>query len=248
MDRIEFHCAGSYSELSPWQREEICLRMEDDRRDFQELYREMVLILLMGDPSRKNKKRVQRLLSEISIEQLLPLGKFLLTDRDLFSFPEIWDGLTTPLPRLSNCTIRQFSVADMLFYQYSKKREELYARQLVASLYCWGASEFDPLLLPKIAEVTDSISPGTRAVIVFAYRCTREYIIERYPAVFPKSSYREDTPIFRRQGDYTPFSKVIAAMAMDSTQPLGNWHECSATRLYDFLEILNESILRSKHT
>ena len=248
MDLIEYTCAESFSELNEWQKEEICMRMEDEVRDFEERYREMVLILLLGSPTKKKKKHLHRLLTHVPIAELLPIGKFLLTDKDLYTFPMLGEELKEPMVRMSDCSIRQFSVADALFYKYSKDREEVYARQLVASLYRWEGKEFDPLLLPKIAEVTDKISQGKRASIIYAYRCVREYIIERYPAIFPKDVHQEDKPIFKRQSSYTSFSKVIAAMAMDSTQPLGNWHECSSTRLYDFLDILNESILRNKHT
>lgn len=246
MGRIAIHCAESYVELTEWQKEEICLRMEEEGRDFEARYKEMLVVLLMGTPSKAHQRRVRQLLGEVPLAELLPLGKFLLTDRDLYTFPDIWDGLRTPMVRLSDCTIRQFSVADALYYKYSKGRDALYAKQLVASLYCWSGREFDPLLLPKIAEVTDSISPGKRAAIVYAYRCIREYIIGRYPVIFPKAPEEDEKPVFQRQGGYTPFSKVIAAMAMDSVQPLGNWHECSGTRLYDFLDVLSESIQRSK--
>jgi hypothetical protein len=35
-------------------------------------------------------------------------------------------------------------------------------------------------------------------------------------------------------------------MAMDKHQPLGNWHQCNATRVYDFFEVLTESILQAE--
>ena len=35
-------------------------------------------------------------------------------------------------------------------------------------------------------------------------------------------------------------------MAMDQYHPLGNWHQCNATRVYDFFEVLAESMLQAE--
>jgi len=35
MGEIAIHCAESYAELTEWQKEEICLRMEEEGRDFE---------------------------------------------------------------------------------------------------------------------------------------------------------------------------------------------------------------------
>lgn len=123
--------------------------MEEEGRDFEVRYKEMLVVLLMGTPSKAHQRRVRQLLGEVPLAELLPLGKFLLTDRDLYTFPDIWEGLCTPMVRLSDCTIRQFSVADALFYKYSKGRDVLYAKQLVASLYCWGGRRLTLCCCPR---------------------------------------------------------------------------------------------------
>ena len=242
---MNFTCPQSFSELTQWQREEICYLLLDNSANFEQNYLQMIAILFLREPTKTCRKNVIHLFREVPIRELLPYGKFLLERTDLYEFPQISDKLHTPMARLSDCTIKQFSVSDAIFYKYSQEKKEVYAQQLVASLYHYKGEKFDSLKLPEVAVFTDTISPKRRAQIIFVYRCVREYIIERYPAVFPKGKKEEDKPVFKQKNAYIPFSKVIAAMAMDTTQPLGNWHECSTTRLYDFFDILNEAILRN---
>ena len=191
----------------------------------------------------------QQLLQEVPFTALWQYAEPFLTTEKLYHFREV-TKMIAPAPRLANLTIKQFSVADSLYYRLrlSQYQDELLLRQLMASLYNFFHQPFDVLNLPQVAEHTDKTPINTAYEVAFAYTCCREYIINRFPKVFssPSSTQRGEKPVFRKEATYTPFSKIISVMAMDKHQPLGNWHQCNATRVYDFFEVLTESILQAE--
>ena len=191
----------------------------------------------------------QQLLQEVPFTALWQYAEPFLTTEKLYHFREV-TKMVAPAPRLANLTIKQFSVADSLYYRLrlSQYQDELLLRQLMASLYNLADQPFDVLNLPQVAEHTDKTPITTAYEVAFAYTCCREYIIGKYPKVFssPSSTQRGEKPVFRKEATYTPFSKIISVMAMDKHQPLGNWHQCNATRVYDFFEVLTESILQAE--
>ena len=191
----------------------------------------------------------QQLLQEVPFTALWQYAEPFLTTEKLYHFREV-TKMIAPAPRLANLTIKQFSVADSLYYRLrlSQYQDELLLRQLMASLYNFAHQPFDVLNLPQVAEHTDKTAITTAYEVAFAYTCCREYIIGKYPKVFssPSSTQRGEKPVFRKEATYTPFSKIISVMAMDKHQPLGNWHQCNATRVYDFFEVLTESILQAE--
>jgi len=199
----------------------------------------------------------QQLLQEVPFTVLWQYAEPFLTTEKLYHFPPLTSPfgggkgeVIPPADRLANLTIKQFSVADSLYYRLrlSQYQDELLLRQLMASLYNLPDTPFDVLNLPQVAEHTDKAAITTAYEVAFAYTCCREYIINRFPKVFssPSPSQRGETPIFKKEAAYTPFSKIISVMAMDKHQPLGNWHQCNATRVYDFFEVLTESILQAE--
>ena len=191
----------------------------------------------------------QQLLQEVPFTALWQYAEPFLTTEKLYHFREV-TKMIAPAPRLANLTIKQFSVAGSLYYRLrlSQYQDELLLRQLMASLYNLPDTPFDVLNLPQVAEHTDKTPITTAYEVAFAYTCCREYIIGKYPKVFssPSSTQRGEKPVFRKEATYTPFSKIISVMAMDKHQPLGNWHQCNATRVYDFFEVLTESILQAE--
>lgn len=195
------------------------------------------------------KRTQQQLLLQVPFTALWQYAEPFLTTEKLYHFPDV-TKMVAPAPRLANLTIKQFSVADSLYYRLrlSQYQDELLLRQLMASLYNLPQTPFDVLNLPQVAEHTDKATIATAYEVAFAYTCCREYIIGKYPKVFtsPSSTQRGENPVFRKEATYTPFSKIISVMAMDKHQPLGNWHQCNATRVYDFFEVLTESILQAE--
>lgn len=234
----------TYEELSEQQRGALCrilLKLDNTEKTPVRI----IQILLLHLPKRTQ----QQLLLQVPFTVLWQYAEPFLTTEKLYHFREV-TKMVAPAPRLANLTIKQFSVADSLYYRLrlSQYQDELLLRQLMASLYNLPDTPFDVLNLPQVAEHTDKATIATAYEVAFAYTCCREYIIGKYPKVFssPSSSQKGKKPVFRKEATYTPFSKIISVMAMDKHQPLGNWHQCNATRVYDFFEVLTESILQAE--
>lgn len=232
---------SSWNELSAWQRQEICFLLLQKTNDFEIRFLKIIRILFLKNNTLWDKIRVHKLFKQVPVSQLLTFADFLLKENNLYTFPPISEKLQTPAPRLTDCTIKQFSVVDSIFYKWRISDNQLYLRQLVASLYRFKNNDFHNGDLPRIAEITDKISEKQRAEIGFVYGCIREYIIKKYPYVFSSKS-NENLPAVAHR--YTPFSKVITAMAMETPQPLGNYHDCNRTLVYDFFDVFQENIKR----
>lgn len=233
-----------YEELNEQQRGALC-RILLTLDNTEETPLGIIKVLISHLPNRTQ----QQLLQEVPFTALWQYAEPFLTTEKLYHFREV-TKMIAPAPRLANLTIKQFSVADSIYYRLrlSQYQDELLLRQLMASLYNLPQTPFDVLNLPQVAEHTDKATIATAYEVAFAYTCCREYIIGKYPKVFssPSSSQRGEKPVFRKEAAYTPFSKIISVMAMDKHQPLGNWHQCNATRVYDFFEVLTESILQAE--
>ena len=234
----------TYEELSEQQRGALC-RILLTLDNTEETPLGIIKVLISHLPNRTQ----QQLLQEVPFTALWQYAEPFLTTEKLYHFREV-TKMIAPAPRLANLTIKQFSVADSIYYRLrlSQYQDELLLRQLMASLYNLPQTPFDVLNLPQVAEHTDKATIATAYEVAFAYTCCREYIIGKYPKVFssPSSTQRGENPVFRKEATYTPFSKIISVMAMDKHQPLGNWHQCNATRVYDFFEVLTESILQAE--
>lgn len=241
----------TYEELNEQQRGALCSILLTSSPSFGggggRLPLRIIQILLSHLPNHTQ----QQLLQEVPFTALWQYAEPFLTTEKLYHFPDL-TKMIAPAPRLANLTIKQFSVADSLYYRLrlSQYQDELLLRQLMASLYNLPHTPFDVLNLPQVAEHTDKATIDTAYEVAFAYTCCREYIIGKYPKVFssPSASQKGEKPVFRKEAAYTPFSKIISVMAMDKHQPLGNWHQCNATRVYDFFEVLTESILQAEQT
>ena len=248
----------TYEELNEQQRGALC-RILLTLDNTEETPLRIVQLLLWHLPKRTQ----QQLLQEVPFTALWQYAEPFLTTEKLYHFPPLsspFGGgkgeVIPPADRLANLTIKQFSVADSIYYRLrlSQYKDELLLCQLVASLYNLPDTPFDVLNLPQVAEHTDKAAITTAYEVVFAYTCCREYIISRFPKVFTAKDDKKDTKdegssfVFRNTSlkSYTPFSKIISVMAMDKHQPLGNWHQCNATRVYDFFEVLTESILQAE--
>ena len=248
----------TYEELNEQQRGALC-RILLTLENTEKTPLRIIQILLLHLPNSTQ----QQLLQEVPFTTLWQYAEPFLSTEKLYHFPPLSSPfrggkgeVIPPADRLANLTIKQFSVADSLYYRLrlSQYKDELLLRQLIASLYNLPDTPFDVLNLPQVAEHTDKVAITTAYEVVFAYTCCREYIISRFPKVFTAKDDKKDTKdegssfVFRNSTlkNYTPFSKIISIMAMDKHQPLGNWHQCNATRVYDFFEVLTESILQAE--
>lgn len=241
--------ATSWNELNDWQKEEIVnLYMDTDPERFTKDFFKMILILFQKEKGFWSNLRLRWFLRNVPISTMEPYAKFLLDPADLYVFPEI-KGLIKPADRLGDITIKQFSIIDTLFYTWHNRKDDLSLRQLVASLYRLNP-KFDRQDLPKVADITDTLTDKQRRIIAFTYSCIRRYIQDRFPVVFPpEKEEKEDEfkPVFKKKRAYTPFAKVINSMAMDELKPLGSFHECNDTLVYDFMDVLTELLIHQKN-
>ncbi len=240
---MNYQVATKWSELTDWQLEELAYLLLTETISDRMLT--VVSILFKKTNSIGEQMRFARLLNEAPLSELIKYTEFLGQMPDLCHFPNLKEySVVAPGDRLNNITMKHFSVVDAIFYKWRDTEDELYLRQLVAALYV--IDSFDVLKLPEVAEKTDAVPIKKMYVIGLTYLAIRNAITERFPVVFPKvKPQSEDAPVFRKN-TYTPFSKVITAMAMDEVQPLGTLKECKETNIYDFLETLSESILRAE--
>ena len=239
----------TYNDLTEEQRKELCYILLTSINEENSLDSDIPFYIIELLLSHLPKRTQHRVLREVSFSTLWQYAEPFLSTEKLYHFPDI-TKMVAPAPRLANITIKQFSVADSIYYRLrlSQFKDETLLRQLTASLYCFKNKNFDILELPQVAEHTDKVEIKTAYEVVFAYTCCREYIISKFPKVFssPNPSKKGEKPVFRKEATYTPFSKIINVMAMDQYQPLGNWHQCNATRVYDFFEVLTESMLQAE--
>lgn len=239
----------TYNDLTEEQRKELCYILLTSINEENSLDSDIpfyIIELLLSHLPKRTKHRVLR---EVPFSTLWQYAEPFLSTEKLYHFPDI-TKMVAPAPRLANITIKQFSVADSIYYRLrlSQFKDETLLRQLTASLYCFKDKPFDILELPQVAEQTDKEDIKTAYEVAFAYTCCREYIISKFPKVFssPNPSQKGEKPVFRKEATYTPFSKIISVMAMDQHQPLGNWHQCNSTRVYDFFEVMTESMIQTE--
>ena len=240
-------------DLKDFQKAAVCQLLLSELAPLDRLV-QLTAVLLMEEDSDRERRRVYKYLREVPLSALGGLSSFLSGDGGLlYEFPELGAGLGRPMDRLADCTIRQFSYADSVYYLYrqcaagDKAQRERLSHQLTAILYPQEQWGFDPLRLPRIADQTDGVGEALHSWVLYAYGCTRSRIEGLYPRIFPKGEPGgEDKPVLSR-GKYIPFSQVITAVATHPQQPLGNWHQVSGTRLYDFFEVLEVLIREQKH-
>lgn len=235
----------SWRELTEWQLEEIAhLYLHSDPEAFQYAFRNMIFVFLQKEPVASQRTRLYNILQHAPMEELAWHAEFLLKTTDLHSFPGI-EGLHQPADRLASLTAKQFSFADKFFHDYENDKSEINLRRFVASLYTLG--EFNQLQLPKVAEITGTITLKKCERIALAYKFVQLHIWKSYPVIFPKKSDSEEEsfrPVFQKKAVYQTFDKVILGLVFSDEQPLGTKQEADNTLLYDFLNVLQESIIR----
>ncbi len=239
--------ATKWRELSIWQQKKIAkLYMQSEKDTFFEDYVKMVSYVFRKKRGVWSYLRMRRVFAKAPFSELSKFTTFLLQFPELSEFPEI-KGLIKPADRLTDMAIGQFSVCDALFHDYMKERNELNLRRFVASIYRIRP-EFDKLDLSKVADITDKQKDEVWYLVALVYLSVRKHIAEMFPVVFPKKEEEQEseTPVFKKKEVYIPFSKICVALSMDERQPLGNYQAARKERIYDFLNVFSETLLRHK--
>lgn len=240
--------AESWAELNAWQMQEIShLFINASAEDFPEAFQKMVLVLFQEKKGLSGKIRLYRILKKATMDQLAPFAEFLLKTTNFYTFPEV-SGLIKPADRLANLTAEHFSTADKLYDDYYRRKDKASLLRFVSSLYCFE-SGFDKMRLPEVAVIMARQPVKLHEQIALVYQFCRMYIWNSYPVIFPPKKEEEEEekrPVFSKKQAYQSFDKVILGLVFSEEQPLGTKKEADATLLYEFLNVLTESILRHR--
>lgn len=263
--RIDINVPTKWNELSAWQAERIGRILLKNEEVEKITYRRMmtIILLLFPKPSFKTVLKLIIVLTRVPLKELEYLADFICEqDNDMTVFPEAffvknkggkYIKVYGPGPRLSNVSIQELSYADAFYYNWRSKGDDVELHKLCAVLYRPAGGRnpldrrqsFNVLLLPDNAELTDQIPLYNKIMIAMAFQGTREVLASRYKKVFPKRAEPEEgekEPA--KPAKYTPFTKIINAMALDEVNPFGTLEGAERANAHKFLEIYNEQLIR----
>lgn len=241
--------AQSWSGLNEWQIAQIAhLYLHSTEENFAQSYEKMIFAVFQKQRGIMSKLKLYKTLRQVPISEMGKHTQFLLKETNLYTFPEI-PGLLKPADRLGNISIKQYSAIDSFFYAYDQDRTELKLNRFVASLYRLQ-EDYDELLLPEVSKITSALHLHTKERIALAYKFTTFLLWKLFPVVFPPKKEEETPelqPVFKKKENrYIPFEKIMIGLAMDELQPMGKKQDIDKTRIYEFMNVLTESILFHK--
>jgi hypothetical protein len=259
--RIDITVPTKWNELTPFQLKLIG-RLLYSKKEFEKKFFRQLLATVIFIPKFRfiHFWKFFLILREVGFDGIIQYADFIFDENDaLTKFPEFYKvgrtKLYGPGERLQNISINELSYADAFYFNWINKSDEKDLQRLVACLYRPAGTNnqesdirkpFNKLLLPKNAELTDRIALSDMYIIALAYQGSRETFKKRYPYVFPKplKSEEEETIKPNKPIKYTPFSKLVNAMAMDEVQVFGTISETENANAMQFLELYNETLLR----
>jgi hypothetical protein len=242
-----------YNDLSDWQVRKLTHAIYS-RMKGKILLLYIVTILVMKSFSLKNMRHLYILLRNIPLSDLSQYTDFVFDVTKFNRFPEkLKSGFNTfygPADRLTNLTVKEYSFADLFYYQYTVEKDKTALDRLVTTLYrpLGDVNHPQDVRMPFFKEKLSHHAPHIELMredkklsILLAFGGSREWIENQYPHVFPKSKKPKTGT-----SKYVPFTKIIESMARSENQPFGNYYETADANIYDFLGILNEEIKASK--
>lgn len=260
--RIDITIPTKWNQLTPFQLRLIG-RLLYSKTEFEKKFFRQLMATVIFIPKVRfiHFWKLFLILREVGFDGIIHYADFIFDEADcLTKFPEFYKvgktKLFGPGERLQNITILELSYADAFYFNWINKSDEKDLQRLVACLYRPADKNpkesdirkpFDKLLLPKNAELTDRIALSDMYIIALAYQGSRETFKKRYPYVFPKPPKSEEDkpePTTKKPLKYTPFSKLVASMAMDEVQIFGTISDTENANAMQFLEMYNETLLR----
>lgn len=262
---INITLAESWNELSELQLKEITKSLEDYHKfsplfpdhaqpeQYSKLYVKLVKQLLRTN----NMFKVWYALHQIPPEFYENYVKFLIGEDTRTSFfPAFKFRRKTyhpPADRLQNLTIKEFSFADSLFYNWRKNGDDRFLDLLCATLYrIEGGDELDPrkpfskILVQRDAARFKKLGYKKKLAIAYCYEGSRNYITRQYPNIFPKPAKEEnedqDKKSKKKESRYVPFLQLLQhkiqfdPSKLEVTQNL-NIHEFFSTYENELIEI-----------
>jgi len=145
-----------------------------------------------------------------------------------------------PAGRFSNITIKEFRYTELLYNAYLVKQEPELLNRLIAALYRpKGKTSTDndvrialtDLGVSARTESVNKLSSEVKDAIVFNYEGCRNYVITRYPTIFPKSDKSQKG-----------LSDLIVQIKEIAGGKFGNFVETERTGLYLFLDHVRDEM------
>lgn len=240
---MKIEVATKWKDLNKWQLEEVVdLLLNMKKTNYEFTLKQMVVIIFQKEKGFLNRLKLRKILWNVPISELFPYVEFLLKEPEPFAFPEIKE-LLKPADKLTDLSIKQFGIIDQFFHAWMETKNESFLRGLVSAIYRNG-EKFDEKKIIDIAKITDKLSKKEKQVIGFAYMTSFHFIGNSFPVVFPPQKPDSNKP--SKKVKHKPFSEVIINMAMNEQQPLGNFHECNDTKIYDFMNVLTKVITQQE--
>ena len=174
---------------------------------------------------------------QVPVSELKHFYKFIYSNNDRTIFPKIINGFHAPMPKLTNLTVEEFSVADDLHIKWRNTKNIEFLVYLAATLYSKELNprdKFDKNNLPQKIKYFSKVPIEKLIAVELAYFGSKNSIVKRFPKAFPQNVKKSNS----RYG----FGKVILQMAGGK---FGNHEQTKNTNVYTFLEEFNEN-LKSK--
>lgn len=219
---IDIKIPQSWDDLTESQLRQIALNLEQFRempesfqksaKSINRLYAKIIKTLL----SKNNFIKRYFAFRQIPPANYLDHLNFVLLQNNRQKFPSAFYIATKkyvgPSPRLQNLTIKEFSFADAMYYQYKKTKNIHFLNLLCATLYrpvdkldktgIDKRKPFNKITTQQAAPKISRLLQSKKLAILYAYEGSRNYIVSLYPTIFPKSETTQEEA-------YTPFGKLL---------------------------------------
>ncbi len=242
---MKFTIATTWNDLNDWQLQKIAkLILMSDTKQVLSFW--LVYYLFIEKPTIWNHIKLGKLLLSVPLKELYPYTTFLVEKTDRTKFPEYLNygtlRLKGPNDRLSNLSIDQFSLVDILYYRWSTNKEEIELNRFVSALY----TPEDKIFSRNETALTHSqfvttIPLDQKLAILLAYIGSREYLTSSYPHIFPKSKAKT-----KEKSSYHSFDLIINKMSLSVPQPFGNYYKTKEAKLYDFMTLYATQLQEQK--
>jgi len=264
--KLNIKLAKTWNELSAIQLSNIAAALEHFHKfkdchpkeflpvHYSKLYVQLVKNLLRSN----NFIKVWIALHQIPPDFYVKDVKFLLQgcDRTKFipAFKVAKELVHPPADRLRNITMKEFSLADSLFYAWKEKGDIRHLNSLCATLYRKKAGnsltdiriECHGELIEQEALKFYKVSFKKKLAIAYTYEGCRAHIAKVHPNVFPQSAplSEEEKLKPRPKPKYVPFGKLMSAKAEYKPHQLTKTENLN---VYKFLSLFDNELSEQKN-
>ena len=236
---IQFTIPKSWNELSDSQFKQLAKLLLSEKKGLHFDLKCLRILLNIRWYQVSKRLKLVYVLSQIPLKELKKHYEFIYTANDRTIFLEKLNGFFSPLNKLTNLTVDEFSVADDLHIKWRETGNKEYLIYLAAVLYSetkQPRAYFDKNNLPEKIKHFQKLSIEELHSVELAYFGCKSNLVKRYPYAFPKGTKKVTNSKYG-------FSKVILQMAGGK---FGNHEQTKSTNIYTFLEEFNENLKNAK--